>query len=78
MFQIDLIPTINNPTRITKDKISALYHTIKNSIIINVFETVIVTADIPDLFPVIYTFKLKTKLDLLKNQFLYNLLLTET
>ena len=78
MFQIDLIPTINNPTRITKDKISALYHTIKNSIIINVFETVIVTADIPDLFPVIYTFKLKTKLDLLKTQFLYNLLLTET
>ena len=43
---------------------------ITNGIINNKFKTVIFTADISDHFPIIYAFKLKTKGDISKTQFL--------
>ena len=76
MFQFGLVPTTNEPTRITKDTISAIYHIITNSIINNEFKTAILTAEIPDHFPTIYN-KLKTKLDVPKTQFLYKHIINE-
>ena len=61
----------NKPTGITKDTISAIDHIITNSIISNEFKTAILTADMPDHFPIIYAFKLKMKLGIPKTQFLY-------
>ena len=67
MFQVGLVPTTNEPTRITKE---FLLYIITNSITYNEFKTTILAADIPDHFPIIYAFKLKTKLDIPKAQFL--------
>ena len=77
MFQFGLVPATNKPTRTTKDLISAIDHIIANSIINNKFKTAIIRADISDHFPIIYTFKLKTKLDIPKTQFLYNRIINE-
>ena len=77
MFQFGLAPATNKPTRTTKDQTSAIDHIIANSIITNKSKTAIIRADIPDHFPIIYTFKLKTKLDIPKTQFLYKLIINE-
>ena len=73
-----MVPTTNKQTRITKDKISAVDHIITNSIINKDFKITILTADISDHFPIIYAFKLKTKLDISKTQFYVSALLTKT
>ena len=75
MFQLGLMPTKNKPTRITKDMISAIDHIPTNSIINNEFKTL--TADIYDHFPIFYAFKLKTKLDIPKPQFLHKRIINE-
>ena len=78
-FQFGLVPTANTPIRITKisDKISATDHTVTNSIINNKFKTAILTADTSDHFPIVYAFKLKTKLDNL-NYFFYERIVKES
>ena len=53
MFQFGLVSTINKPTRIRKDAISAIDHIITNSVINNEFKTAVLTADISDQFPII-------------------------
>ena len=68
MFQFRLIPTTNKLTRITQDTISAIDHIITNVIINNKFKTAMFPADISDHFPIIYTFKLKTKRDISKHK----------
>ena len=70
LFQLGLVSTTNKPTRITKDTISAIDHIITNSIINSELKTSYLTADISDHFPIIYTFKLRRKLDIPKTQFL--------
>ena len=55
-LQFDLIPTINNLTKMTKNKISAVDHIIPNSVINSKFETGIVTACTSDDFLVIYRY----------------------
>ena len=77
MFQFGLVPTANKSTRITKDTISAIVHTKTNSIINNEFKTAILTADISDHLPIIYAFKLKTKLVIPKTQFLHKHIINE-
>ena len=77
MFQLALVPIINKPTRITKDTISAIDHIITSSIINNEFKTDILTADISNHFPLIKAFKLKTKLDIPKTQFLYKCIINK-
>ena len=76
-FQFGLVPATNKPTRITKDTVSAIDHIITNSIINSEFKSAILTADISDHFPIIYTFKLKMKLDIPKTQFLYKRIINE-
>ena len=78
MFQFGLVPATNKPTRITKTTISAIDHIITNSIINNEFKSAILTADISDHFPIIYTYQLKVKFISLKLSFYINLLLTKT
>ena len=77
MFQFGLVPATNKPTRITKDTVSAIDHIITNSIINGEFKSAILAADISDHFLIIYTFKLKMKLDIPKIQFLYKRIINE-
>ena len=77
MFQFGLVPTRNKPTRITKDTISAIDHVLTNSITNNEFKTAILTADISNHFPIIYDFKLETKLDVPKTQFLFKFIINK-
>ena len=77
MFQLRLVPTTNKRTRITNDAISAIVHIITNSIINNEFKFAVLTTNIFDHFPIIYAFKLKTKLDISKTQFLYKRIINE-
>ena len=57
--------------------ISAIDRIITNSIINNEFETASLTGDISDYFPITYAFKLKTKHDIPKTQFLYKRIINE-
>ena len=77
MFQIGLVPTTNKPTRVTKETISAIDHIITNSVINNEFKNEILKSDISEHFPIIYGFKLKTKLDIPKTQFLCKRIINE-
>ena len=52
MFQFGLVPTINKPTSVTNQTISAIDHIITNSIYNNDFKTGIIKADISDNFPI--------------------------
>ena len=49
MFRIGMIPTVNKPTRVTKQTASKDYHIITSSIIHTGFKSGIVKADIFDL-----------------------------
>ena len=62
MFQFGLIPTINKPTRVINETISAIDQIITNSIYNNDFKTGIIMTDISDHFPIIYTFKLRSSM----------------
>ena len=62
MFQFGLIPTINKPTRVTNETISAIDQIITNYIYNNDFKTGIIKTDISDHFPIIYTFKLRSSM----------------
>ena len=77
MFQFGLVPKTNKPKRITIDTISAIDHIVTNAIINKEFKITILTADMFDHFPIIYAFKLKTKLDMPKTQFLYKGIINE-
>ena len=77
LFQFGLVPTINKPIKITKDMIFAIDHIIANSIMNNKCKTLILTANISDHFPIIYAFKLRTKLGISKTQFLYKRIINE-
>ena len=62
MFQFGLIPSINKPTRVTNETISAIDQIITNYIYNKDFKTGIIKTDISDHFPVIYTFKLRSSM----------------
>ena len=61
MFRHGLIPTVNKPTRVTKNTATAIDHIITNSelkAIINAeFKTCIIKTDISDCFPIFFVFK---------------------
>ena len=61
MFRHGLIPTVNKPTRVTKNTATAIDHIITNSelkTIINAeFKTCIIKTDISDCFPIFVVFK---------------------
>ena len=51
MYQNGVIPTINKPTRATKETVTATYHIITNSFVENTFKTAIMKLDVSDHFP---------------------------
>ena len=57
MFRHGLIPTINKPTRATKNTATAIDHIIINSVINAEFKTGIIKTDISDHFPIFFIFK---------------------
>ena len=57
MFQNDLIPTVNKPTRVTRNTATAIDHVITNSVINAEFKKGIIKTDISDHFPIFFIFK---------------------
>ena len=57
MFRHGLIPTINKPTRVTRNTATAIDHIITNSVINAEFKTGIIKTDISDHFPIFFIFK---------------------
>ena len=57
MFRNCLIPTVNKPTRITRNIVTAIDHIITNSEINAEFKTGIIKTDISDHFPILFIFK---------------------
>ena len=55
MFHFGMIPTINKPTRVTRNTSTAIDHIVTNSIINTKIKTVIVKTDISDHFPIFYS-----------------------
>ena len=57
MFPFGMIPTINKPTRVTRQAASAIDHIITNSVMHTGFKSVIIKTDISDHFPVFFRYK---------------------
>ena len=53
MFEFNMIPTINKPTRVTKYTATAIDNIITNCIINSDFKSAIVKTDLSDHFPII-------------------------
>ena len=60
MFEYNMIPTINKPTRVTSYTAIVIDNIITNSIFDNDFENAIIKTNVYDHFPIIFTIKLKT------------------
>ena len=56
MFRHGLNPTLNKPTRVTRNTATAIDHIIRNSVINAEFKTVIIKIDISDHFPIFFIF----------------------
>ena len=57
MFRHGLIPTINKPTRVTRNTATAIDHIIINSVINAEFKTGTIKTDISNHFPIFFIFK---------------------
>ena len=57
MFRHDLIPTVNKPTRVTRNTITAIDHIMTNSVINAEFKTGIIKTNISDHFRIFFIFK---------------------
>ena len=61
MFRHGLIPTINKPTRVTRNTATAIDHIITNSVINAEFKTGIIKTDISNHFPIFFTLNVLLK-----------------
>ena len=57
MFRFGMIPTINKPTRVTRQTASAIDHIMTNSIMDTGFKSGIIKTDISDHFPIFFCYK---------------------
>ena len=57
MYQRNLIPTINKPTRVGKNSATAIYHIITGYVLTCDFKTAILKADLTDHFPIVIALK---------------------
>lgn len=57
MFRHNLIPTVNEPTRVTRNAGSAIDRIITKSVINTEFKTGITNTDISNHFPIFFTFE---------------------
>ena len=54
MFEFSMMPTINEPTRVTKHTAPTIDNIITNCIINSDYKSAIVKTDLPDHFPIIF------------------------
>ena len=67
MFRFGMIPTINNPARVTRHTATAIYHVFTNTIMSNIeIKTAIVKTDILDHFPIIFATKNKIDAEIIE------------
>ena len=71
MFRHGLIPTINKPTRVTRNTATAIDHIITNSVINAEFKTGIIKTDISDHFPIFFIFKCVVDSTEAREEFIY-------
>ena len=71
MFRHGLIPTINKPTRVTRNTVTAVDHIITNSVINAEFKTGIIKIDISDHFPIFFIFKCVVDTTEAREEFIY-------
>ena len=71
MLRHGLIPTINKPTRFTRNTATAIDHIITNSVINADFKTDIIKTDIPDHFPTFFIFKYIVDTTEAREEFIY-------
>ena len=71
MFRHGLIPTINKPTRVTRNTATAIDHIITNSVINAEFKTGIIKTDISDHFPIFFIVKCVVDNTNARGEFIY-------
>ena len=57
MFSHNVIPTINKPTRVTRNRATAMDHFITNTVVDTQLKTGIIQTDLADHFPIIFALK---------------------
>ena len=72
MFRHNLIPTVNNPTRVTRNTATATDNIITNSVIKAEFKTGIIKTDVSDPFPIFLIFKYVVDSTEAREEFIYN------
>ena len=71
MFRFGMIPTINKPTRVTRQTASAIDHIITNSIMHTGFKSGIIKTYISDNFPIFFCYKYIAEKEDAKKKFIY-------
>ena len=71
MFRHGLIPTINKPTRVTRNTATAIDHIIINSVINAEFKTGTIKTDISNHFPIFFIFKCVVDSTEAREEFIY-------
>ena len=71
MFYFGIIPTINKPTRVTRQTASKIDHIITNSIMPTGFKSRIIKTDISDHFPIFFCYKYIVEKEDAKKEFIY-------
>ena len=81
MFQFGLVPTVNKSTKVKNKTISAIDHTIPNSINNNDIKIAIIRTDISDHFPVTHAFRPRSSMsseNYHKNRYLHKRVINES
>ena len=71
MFRFGMIPTINKPTRVTRQTASAIDHITINSIMHTGFKSGIIKAEISDHFPIFFCYMYLARKKDVKEEFIY-------
>ena len=71
MFCFGIIPTINKPTRVTRQAARAIDYIIANSIIDTGFKSGIIKTDISDHFPIFFCYKYIAEKEVAEKKFIY-------
>ena len=70
MFRFRMIPTINKPTRVTRQTASTIDHIITNSLMHTGFKSGIIKTDISDHFPIFFSYKYISEKEDAKKEFI--------
>ena len=71
MVRHGVIPRVKKPARIAMNRVSAIDHIIRNSVINRAFKIDIIKTDIPNYFPIFFVFKFSIDSTELREEFIY-------